>query len=137
MPLLFRKAFGPAIRRPGGAGAADEGRPDRPRRFVYHGGVATIATSGRGADEVTDTRLLIRELFAAPPAEVRRLHADHINPVFVDALGLLGYGRHFVGGEGASLRDAEGREYLGGLPRPARAALRRAPSLPRGARRLP
>jgi putrescine aminotransferase len=61
---------------------------------------------------MTDTRLLIRELAASSPPEVRRLHADHINPVFVKALGLLGYGRDFVTAEGASLRDAEGLEYL-------------------------
>jgi len=59
-----------------------------------------------------DMRTLIRGLAATPPAEVRRLHAEHINPVLIEALGLLGYGRDFTRGEGALLWDAEGREHL-------------------------
>src|SRR4051812_1341047 len=54
----------------------------------------------------------IRELLATPPAEVRRLHAEHVNPTLVEALGILGYGRDFVRAEGVRLWDAEGHEHL-------------------------
>lgn len=40
------------------------------------------------------------------------MHADHINPTLIEALGLLGYGRDFVRAEGVALHDAEGRSYL-------------------------
>ena len=55
---------------------------------------------------------LLRDLLAMPPAEVQRLHGQHINPTLVQALSLLGYGRDFVRGQGIRLWDAQGREYL-------------------------
>ena len=54
----------------------------------------------------------IRQILALEPAEVRRLHADHVNPTFVEALGLFGCGRDFVRAEGWRLWDDQGREYL-------------------------
>jgi putrescine aminotransferase len=54
---------------------------------------------------------MVRGLLACPPEETRRLYADHVNPTMVEALGLLGYGRDFVRGEGVTLWDAEGRAY--------------------------
>jgi len=46
-----------------------------------------------------------------PADETRRQFADHVNPTMVEALGLLGYGRDFVRGEGVTLWDADGRAY--------------------------
>jgi putrescine aminotransferase len=54
----------------------------------------------------------IRALLETPPAEVRRVHAEHINPTLVEALALMGYGRDFVRAEGLRLWDAAGREHL-------------------------
>jgi putrescine aminotransferase len=59
--------------------------------------------------------MTVREQIAStlsmPPTEVRRLHAEHINPVFMEAIDLFGFGRTFVRAEGLSLWDAEGREH--------------------------
>lgn len=60
----------------------------------------------------SSARELIKRALSVPPAEVKALHAEHINPTLVDALGLLGYGRDFVRAEGARLWDAKGEEYL-------------------------
>ena len=54
---------------------------------------------------------MVREILATPASETRRLFAAHVNPTMVEALGLLGYGRDFVRGEGLTLWDAEGRTY--------------------------
>jgi putrescine aminotransferase len=61
---------------------------------------------------VSTTRALIRGLLAAEPDATRRLHAEHINPTFVEALDLLGFGRDFVRAEGLRLVDAEGVEVV-------------------------
>ncbi|MEO7096242.1 MAG: aspartate aminotransferase family protein [Polyangiales bacterium] len=58
------------------------------------------------------TAELIQKALAMPPDEVRRLHASHVNPTYIEALGMLGYGRDFVRGEGCRLWDAKGTEYL-------------------------
>ena len=60
---------------------------------------------------VTTAAELIRKTLATPPDEVRRLYRDHVNPTLVEALGLLGYGRDFVRGEGIRLWDDQGRVY--------------------------
>lgn len=62
---------------------------------------------GRGS-----IRERIRAILAAPPAEARRGHQDHINPTLVEALALLGYGRDFVRARGFHLWDDKGEEYL-------------------------
>lgn len=54
----------------------------------------------------------IRQALSLPGAEARRLHAQHVNPTFVQALGLLGFGRDFVRAEGLSLWDHDGHEVL-------------------------
>lgn len=54
----------------------------------------------------------IRELIARPARRVRELHARHINPTFVEAMGIFGCGRDYVRAEGVQLWDAEGREYI-------------------------
>lgn len=54
---------------------------------------------------------MLREILAAPADETRALFRDHVNPTMVEALGLLGYGRDFVRGEGVQLWDTEGRVY--------------------------
>ena len=59
-----------------------------------------------------DGRGRIRAALATPPGEVRRVWTEHVNPVFVRALELFGFGRDFVRAEGSSLWDAEGREYV-------------------------
>jgi putrescine aminotransferase len=59
-----------------------------------------------------ETVVMLREILATPPAEVRRLHAEHINPTLAQALSLLGYGRDLVRAAGVSVWDVEGREYL-------------------------
>jgi len=60
----------------------------------------------------SSARELIKSALAMPPAEVKGLHAEHINPTLVDALGLLGYGRDLVRAEGARVWDESGQEYL-------------------------
>jgi putrescine aminotransferase len=54
----------------------------------------------------------IAALAAMPAARARDLHADHLNPTFVEALGLLGFGRGFARAEGMSLYDERGAEVL-------------------------
>ena len=61
---------------------------------------------------MSDIRRHIREALGASPAQVREHHARHINPTYIQALDLLGYGRSFVRGEGTRLWDDGGREYL-------------------------
>jgi putrescine aminotransferase len=46
---------------------------------------------------------------------VVRRYARHVNPALVNLLGVLGYGRLFVGAEGAHMTDHEGRRYLDAL----------------------
>jgi len=60
---------------------------------------------------VTTAAELVRSTLATPADEVRRLYHDHINPTLVEALGLLGYGRDFVRGDGVQLWDDQGRVY--------------------------
>ncbi len=55
---------------------------------------------------------LIREAAAAPPAEVRRRHGAHLNPTFLEAIELVGFGRDFVRAEGMRLWDAAGGEVV-------------------------
>jgi putrescine aminotransferase len=57
-------------------------------------------------------RDLVRAAAAAPAADVRRRHADHLNPTFLQAIDLVGFGRDFARGDGMWLRDADGREVL-------------------------
>lgn len=57
-------------------------------------------------------RTLIQSALSRRPDELSALHAEHINPTFIEALGLLGYGRDFVRGEGHYLWDAKGNRYL-------------------------
>src|ERR671934_2983602 len=54
----------------------------------------------------------IRQALSLSAREARQLHADHVNPTFIEALELLGFGRDFVRAEGLSLWDHEGREVL-------------------------
>jgi acetylornithine/succinyldiaminopimelate/putrescine aminotransferase len=54
----------------------------------------------------------IRRLLATPVAEVREAHAAHINPTWLEALDLVGWGRDFVRADGLELTDADGRTYL-------------------------
>jgi putrescine aminotransferase len=42
-------------------------------------------------------------------------HARHINPAFIDLLGVFGYGRVYTRGEGCTLEDDQGRRYLDAL----------------------
>lgn len=58
------------------------------------------------------TAELVQKLLATPADEVRRLHASHVNPTYIEALAMLGYGRDFVRGEGCTLWDASGKDYL-------------------------
>ena len=58
------------------------------------------------------TAELIQKALMTPADEVRRLHASHVNPTYIEALGLLGYGRDFVRGEGCTLWDTDDKEYL-------------------------
>ena len=58
------------------------------------------------------TRELIQQALSKKPEDISALHAAHINPKLVEALGLLGYGRDFVRGEGYYLWDAMGNRYL-------------------------
>jgi putrescine aminotransferase len=55
---------------------------------------------------------LIRQILAFQPAEVRRLHAAHVNSTFIEVLSLFGCGRDFVRAEGWRVWDDQGREYL-------------------------
>lgn len=57
-------------------------------------------------------RDVIRGALATPPEGARRLHAEHVNPTFVDALELLGYGRDLVRAQGSRIWDAKGAEYI-------------------------
>src|SRR5688572_13076697 len=57
-------------------------------------------------------RELIRRLAETPPDEVRRRHGAHINPTFLEAIELVGFGRDFPRGEGMFLRDGAGAEVL-------------------------
>ena len=59
-----------------------------------------------------DIREQIRKALALAPRPARQLHAAHLNPTFIQALELLGFGRDFVRAEGLSLWDHEGREVL-------------------------
>jgi putrescine aminotransferase len=54
----------------------------------------------------------IREALQAGAASVSELHARHLNPTFIEALGLFGFRRHYVRAEGLSLWDDQGREVL-------------------------
>ena len=54
----------------------------------------------------------IRQALSRPASDTRQLHADHLNPTFIEALHLLGFGRDFVRAEGLSLWDQEGHEVL-------------------------
>jgi putrescine aminotransferase len=54
---------------------------------------------------------VVRRALEAPGEEVLAGFAAHVNPTMVEALGLLGYGRAIVRGEGVRLWDREGREY--------------------------
>lgn len=54
----------------------------------------------------------IRQALSRPASDTRQLHADHLNPTFIEALDLLGFGRDFVRAEGLSLWDQEGHEVL-------------------------
>ena len=58
------------------------------------------------------TRELIRAHLAADPEATRRLHAEHINPTFIETLDLLGFARDVVRAEGLRVVDAAGVEYL-------------------------
>ncbi|HTM20834.1 MAG TPA: aspartate aminotransferase family protein [Kofleriaceae bacterium] len=57
-------------------------------------------------------REVIRAAAAAPADEVRRRHGAHINPTFLEAIELVGFGRDFARGDGMLLHDARGRELL-------------------------
>ena len=46
---------------------------------------------------------MVRGILAMPADETRRQFATHVNPTMIEALGLLGYGRDFVRGEGVML----------------------------------
>lgn len=59
-----------------------------------------------------DVREEIRRALSLPPGDARRLHAEHLNPTFIDALDVLGVGRDFARADGLSLWDHEGREVL-------------------------
>jgi putrescine aminotransferase len=54
----------------------------------------------------------IREALEAGAASVSDLHARHLNPTFIEALGLFGFRRHYVRAEGLSLWDDQGKEVL-------------------------
>src|SRR5438132_7211939 len=59
-----------------------------------------------------DVRQQIRQVLSLALSDARQLHARHVNPTFIEALDLLGFGRDFVRAEGLSLWDEEGREVL-------------------------
>src|SRR5919204_1864479 len=59
-----------------------------------------------------DVREQIRQALSLTASDARQLHARHVNPTFIEALELLGFGRDFVRAEGLSLWDHEGREVL-------------------------
>ena len=54
----------------------------------------------------------IRQALEADAASVCNLHAQHLNPTFIEALGLFGFRRHYVRAEGLSLWDDAGHEVL-------------------------
>jgi putrescine aminotransferase len=54
----------------------------------------------------------IRRAAVMDAAIARDLHAKHVNPTFVQALDLIGFGRHFARASGLTVTDSEGREYL-------------------------
>jgi putrescine aminotransferase len=55
---------------------------------------------------------LIRAAAGASADEVRRRHGAHLNPTFLEAIELLGFGRDFVRAQGMMLEDAGGRPVL-------------------------
>jgi putrescine aminotransferase len=60
---------------------------------------------------------VIRDTLAMPADDLRRLYGAHVNPTLVEALGLLGYGREFVRGDGIWLWDRQEhafRDFLSG-----------------------
>ncbi len=59
-----------------------------------------------------DIREQIRAALQAGAASVKSLHAQHLSPTFIEALGLFGFGRHYQRAEGLSLFDDQGREVL-------------------------
>jgi putrescine aminotransferase len=54
----------------------------------------------------------IRRALAMDAHSARTLHARHVNPTFVQALDLLGFGRQFARASGLTVTDSEGRDYL-------------------------
>src|ERR1700687_5982423 len=40
------------------------------------------------------------------------MHAEHVNPAFVQMLKTIGFDKHYVRGEGPYLWDDEGHKYL-------------------------
>jgi len=54
----------------------------------------------------------IRQALSLSASDARQLHARHVNPTFIEALELFGFGRDFVKAEGLSLWDHEGHEVL-------------------------
>jgi putrescine aminotransferase len=61
---------------------------------------------------VSEIRARLRAILQSDAEEIRRTHAEHINPTLIEALALLGYGRDFVRAQGVRLWDRQGREYL-------------------------
>ena len=54
----------------------------------------------------------VRQALSLSASDARRQHAEHLNPTFIEALDLFGFGRDFVKAEGLSLWDHEGHEVL-------------------------
>ena len=53
----------------------------------------------------------IDAILGAAQTEVEQKTAAHLNPKMVEALGLMGFKRQFVRGEGCTLFDADGNAY--------------------------
>jgi putrescine aminotransferase len=60
----------------------------------------------------SNSRDLVRGVFAMEPKETERLYRKFLNPVFVDVVNFIGMKYRFVHAEGVYLKSANGKDYL-------------------------